>query len=131
MIYLDTSVLVALIAQDDSLHTRAVKTIEKLSGTFCLHEYVYIETLSVLATRYGMYATEKFLSYLTQGQALEFCYAENFNLKDITLLFREQSNGKLSFVDATLLYLSTDHDIVTFDKALAMAIKKRGGKPIK
>ena len=125
MILLDTNVFVALVNKSDALHSRARQAIIELQEPIYLHEHVYIETLTVLATKYGMLAVEKFVSFVAQGQVVLFLPSNASDLSSITSLFRTRSAGKLSFVDATLLYWSRSYNVLTFDKELARAIKRQ------
>jgi len=125
MILPDTNVFVALLSKDDSLHERARQAIIELQEPIYLHEYVYTETLTVLATKYGMLAVEKFVSFVAQGQVVHFLPSDTSHLSPITSLFRTHSLGKLSFVDITLLYFAHSYAVLTFDKELARAIKRQ------
>ncbi len=128
MILLDTNVFVGAIAQDDGLHEKAENALASVTEPILLHEYVYIETLSVLATRHGMDEVAKFLSLVTEQISrggIEFALSDPEQLRRMTMLFIEQSKGVLSFTDVAILYLSQYYEAMTFDKDLARSIEKQ------
>ena len=126
MTILDANVFIALLSEQDALHERAMQVVEQVSAPILLPEYIFVEILTVLAMRAGMPKVEKFLSAVV-ALPITFLPSSGELLAHSLIMFRKQPGGRLSFPDAALLYLSREHDIITFDKTLERAItgKKR------
>ena len=124
MMIVDSSVWVALYNELDSQHRKALS----FSTAFvdvAITEYVLLETSTLLLTKAGVDAAEKFLEYSLDSAEITVLYSSPEFLQETAGLFRSLENRKLSFVDISLLLLSKSHEVVTFDKALQKAIQKR------
>lgn len=117
MILIDTNVLVAYLNERDTLHDRAVKLAEKISGgnygPAIISEYIFDETVTVLSARAG------------RKQAIMFGndLLKNFDIIQVTApLFRAawwlfKGSTGLSFTDCTNIAMVKELEIciATFD----------------
>ena len=88
-------------------------------------EYVVVETCTAL-TKLGKKAdAEEFLSLVLGNRDVEI-YVRGQQFFDAVLSFyRSAFHNDLSFVDVSLLYLSAEYKVITFDRKLASAIAAR------
>jgi len=120
--FIDASVLVAAFVVDDGLHERALKELALVPRPFLIHEYVALETATVLGMRYGKDIADTFMEAVLHNADFELVPSSVAFFRETAGVFIE--NKKLSFTDAALLALSSEYQVVTFDEALGRAIKK-------
>jgi len=124
MIILDSSVWVALFNDDDSQHKKAVKVFSNLkSSPIGLPEYIILEVASVLALRANKAVSVQFIEYALENGSIDVIYSSGLFFNASVGLFKKAKN--LSFVDCSLLYLSRNNEIITFDIGLKKAIASR------
>jgi len=124
MMVLDSNVWIALYNESDSQHQRALRLSASFSNV-AISEYVLLETCTLLLTKAGPAAAEKFLAYSLDSADVTILYSSPDFFHETAHFFRRLKNKKLSFVDVSLLMLSESHKVVTFDRALVNAIKAR------
>ncbi|MDB5265011.1 MAG: hypothetical protein JWN64_582 [Parcubacteria group bacterium] len=125
--FIDTSVLISFFNEKDSLHERAQLILREIQKPLLVHEYVVLETATVLMNRVGKSSADEFMR-ITLGNAdfeLHLSSEVGFLASAETFV---QNQNKLSFVDTALLSLSGTSQIITFDEELNRAIKKRKEK---
>jgi len=118
----DSSVLVAAFHVKDSLHEQGVAALADTQKPVLVPDYVAIETAGVLALRAHDEIAKEFIRILLEGgdlQLLRLPYDHFYN----TAAYFSETKLRLSFVDCSLVVLSRDCDILTFDKVLAKAIQ--------
>lgn len=123
MMILDSNVWIAVYHAEDSQHKKALK----LTSSFrqvAIPEYVILETCTILLTKAGQDISEKFLDYVFDNREITILFSTREFFQEIIRVFREKNGKKLSAIDASLLYLSSEHEVITFDKDLEKAIKK-------
>jgi len=113
---LDSSVWVALFLDFDTQHTKAERLFLKLQGKIYLPYCVVTEVTTVLAYKHSKEQANQFISFIEQNQDIEL-------LDDIVaeeIRFYKFLQARISFVDATLLFLSKKLNtrLVTFDQQL-------------
>ena len=118
MIVLDSSVWVAFFDKDDSFHHRATQIVSSLQERIALPEYVLLEVTTVLSQKAGKSLANVFLRKITTNQDVQVLSSSQQFLDAVIHLYLSKTNGKLSFVDYALLYLSSKTRVVTFDKDL-------------
>ncbi len=129
MTIFDTNVWVAYFNLSDSQHAKALKLFRGLNNQtmLALPEYVLLETVTVLASRASKKTADQFIDYALDNQNVTVLYCSPELLRASVATFQRQSSAALSFVDAALVALSSEHAVVTFDRNLAKAIKKQRG----
>lgn len=123
MMILDSNVWIALYYEEDSQHKKALK----LAPSFrhiALTEYVILETCTILLAKVGKEASEKFLDHVFDNREIVILFSTREFFQETIRVFRGENEKKLSAIDASLLYLSGEHEVITFDKDLEKAIKK-------
>lgn len=128
MIILDSNIWVALLYNDDSLHMQAEVLLASLTGEICVPEYVIGEVCTVLLLRKDIALADQFAEKMLAQKECRIVYSNSFFVDHILHFFREHISKRLSFIDTSLLYLSQEYTVYTFDKHLAKAIKKMEGK---
>jgi predicted nucleic acid-binding protein len=117
MVIFDSSIWVGLIKQTDSQHIKANKLIENFSPPFVVPEYIALETSSVLQNSKLKTEANLFLESLKNSEMYIFLPSSKGLFQKTQEIFIEQEK-KLSFVDCSLVALSEEYDIVTFDEGL-------------
>ena len=118
----DANVWIALFKKDDSLHTRAKRLLTRLPKVG-ITEYVVVEVCSVLSMRTSKEVTDGFIHFIMGSKTVEILPSGEDLFFGTLRLFEEQKHGKLSFTDVSLLYLSREYTVLTFDKNLERAIR--------
>ncbi|PIR83552.1 hypothetical protein COU18_02610 [Candidatus Kaiserbacteria bacterium CG10_big_fil_rev_8_21_14_0_10_51_14] len=120
----DTSVLVAALSDDDALHSRGVGALRDAGKPIYVPEYVVIETVTVLAVRLAMKdSADDFIHALFHNRDLRLIPSSPAFFIAVTRYFL-LTKKRLSFVDCALATLAREHTVLTFDKALAKAIRE-------
>jgi predicted nucleic acid-binding protein len=127
MTIFDSSVWVAFFNDKDSQHKKAREAVSLAGGFTVIPEHIVSETASVLLARVSKESAEEFLEAITGNPSVKILLSEGELFWGTLMLFREKENKKLSFVDASLLFLSSKYKVVSFDKELEKAIKKLRG----
>ena len=124
MTIVDSSVLVASFLANDSQHEKAQRALKKLKNIGC-PEYVVLEVANVLHNKKEHVLASSFLTLIEASSDISILLSTPTLLAETMELFRADRFSKLSFVDAALVVLSRDNEILTFDAALARAIASR------
>lgn len=126
MVIFDSNIWIALFHTSDNQHLKAIDLVEAYTGKIKVgvSEYVMTEVCSMLLFNAGWSVVSRFIKEVIQNPEVEILYSSP-NLFSKTLkLFQQPENIQLSFIDTSLLYLARFYEVITFDKALAKAIKK-------
>ncbi len=123
MIIPDSSFWVSLFDESDSYHAQARTIAGTLIPPIWLHEYVLIETATVLAKRQGKEVTAKFILALVNNRDVILFPVSKEVLTHITKRYLTLIDKNPSFVDVALIHASEEHEIITFDKDLDKEIK--------
>lgn len=119
MIILDTNVWYAICDANDSSHSAASKLFESLEEPVLMPEYILVELLNLLVRKRGKEWTDQFLGKLLVSKDCVITPNSASFTNEVLQDFLRSERVKLSFVDHALLYLSTHHKVITFDKELA------------
>lgn len=122
-VVVDSSVLVAALHHEDALHDRGVRALESAAAPVIVSEYVAVETIGVLTARKHKPSAAVLIRALAEGGSLLFRPSTPLLFGETARYFLTTTK-RLSFIDCSLIVLSRDFDILTFDKALAKAIRK-------
>jgi predicted nucleic acid-binding protein len=122
MIVLDSSFLVAYHNRRDVHHEKAIEAMEKLVagewGPALLHEYVFLEVVTVLLARRGLDVAVRVATLLLQAREVEFVSSSDMFL-GVLDTFRGQRRTRLSFADAAIVTVARQRGarfIATFDR---------------
>ena len=118
----DSSVLVAGLHREDALHVHGKTALEESEKPILVPEYIAIETATTLIRVAGKPIADIFVRSLFDNKDILVLPSSLEQFAEAVETFLS-SNGKLSFIDCSLLALSRSHEVVTFDKVLAKAIK--------
>lgn len=130
MMILDSNVWIALYLEEDSQHKKALKLAPSFRHV-AIPEYVILETCTILLVKAGENASEKFLDYVFDNREVTVLFSTREFFQETIRVFRGENGKKLSAIDASLLYLSGEHEVITFDKDLEKAIKNHTKKNAK
>lgn len=124
---LDTSILVAAHNEDETHHERAKAILAKVAArewdAVLLHEYVFVELVTVLAARRSFAVAVRAGEWLLGSEEIEFV-ASSEDFVSVWQTFRGQPRGKLSFADASLVSLAQTRKathLASFDRDLLKA----------
>jgi len=117
----DTNIWVALFNENDA-HHKAAQELFLQNEIIYIPEYIILETTTVLQLRASKQKADLFAEMVTNTEQLEILYTTNSFFQSVLKLFQQKNDKKLSFVDCSLLLLSKDYKIHTFDEALKKAI---------
>jgi len=121
-IIFDSNVWIGYFNTDDSTHEQALKIFSKhAKDTVVVTEYVLLEVTTVLKQKIGASATNIFLKTLLQTATIKLLPSSQFFTETLAL-FLESEENNLSFIDMSLVYLSRDFLIITFDGKLSDAL---------
>lgn len=120
---LDTNVWIAYLEQSDSQHEKASRIFDLIDQKIWIPEYILLEILNVLLRKAGKKRADEFLSMLFQNRDLEIIWNSEEIRAKLLSFFLSNKLEKLSFVDQSLLFLSSNYKILTFDKELARLVK--------
>jgi predicted nucleic acid-binding protein len=122
---LDSNVWIGYFNVDDAHHKASVKLVDSIAlEQIYIPEYVLIESISVLKLRASQKQSFLCLDFFMHTPNIHIMPSVLVFSKTISL-FQTLHESDLSFVDASLLVLSAEYNVQTFDKKLASAIKKR------
>lgn len=120
----DSNVWIAYFHTTDSSHTKAEAVVAQYAGqTIVLTEYVLLEIATLLKQKIGPAQTNTILTTLLQTENILLLPSGDFFTPTLTA-FLSSHEKQLSFVDVSLLVLSADFTVVTFDRKLKNAIAK-------
>ncbi len=126
-IILDSSVWVAYLHQEDSQHGKVMKLVDTLPNATMVPTEILSEVATVLKNKRREDLANAFVrSVIIDGSSL-LVSDENL-VRRVAKTFLESGRGNLSFADITLLVLSREYRVITFDKELENAISKYSGQ---
>lgn len=118
-IFLDSSFLIALINDNDSLHKKALEYVELTEDNDCyISNLIINEVITVIGNKLGLSVAISSYDLLTSV----FNIINEYDLKDFnynTMLFYETYKTKLSFTDSSILLIMEKKGIfnlLSFDK---------------
>lgn len=122
MTVLDSNVWIAYLNKNDNQHRKAVNTFNKLDDEILITEYIILEVCSVLTMRVSKATADDFLKIVINNQDVQVLSSSNSFFHKTINYFLDYSNDNLSFVDVSLLKLSRNYELKTFDKKLKNAV---------
>lgn len=120
----DSNVWIALFNQRDATHSLAIDAKEESNFEVILPDFILAETASVLKYKAGFQIAKKFIVFVQDNEDVEIMYT-SFHFDNFIKSFLTTGRNNLSFVDSSLRALSGEFEVITFDKKLKNAIKKK------
>jgi len=121
LIVLDSSVLIAWHNDRDAHHKAATSTMGKVAagkwGEALLPEYVFLETVTVVAARRGLSAAGEVARVILGARDVEFVPCSPYFGRALDV-FRTQRGTELSFADSAIVAIARDRGaahVATFD----------------
>jgi predicted nucleic acid-binding protein len=121
-VILDSNIWIGYFNDKDSLHKQTLKIVDSASIVY-VPEYVLLESVSILKMKATPTLANFCLDVFLHTHNIHIIPSGDLFKKTITL-FQTLNDKHLSFVDLSLLALSRDYEVKTFDKKLAATIKK-------
>ena len=116
---LDSNIWISYFIIDDSNHKKASKIIEWLENeSVCITDHIIIEVSTILLYRLWKQFANDFIELIKYNTNVGIFYSNKIIFDDFINFFIINKNNKLSFVDQSLIYLSKDFEIITFDKEI-------------
>lgn len=120
-IILDSNIWIAYFDKNDSTHLAAIKVFESLNSKIFITHFLISEISTILQFKLWKDFSDLFLDWI-KDRNIEIIELEDF---DILIDFYTKNDfKKLSFIDHSLLLLSKDFEVITFDKDLNKLIKQ-------
>lgn len=127
MVIIDSNVWIAFLNKNDSNHKRADEIFNKLVDKrekIIITEYVLLEIVTVLSQKVGKKIANQFIEIAGNTKRIEIISSSADFLDEVLAFYLKQKNKNLSFVDYSLLYLSGQYEVLTFDKKLNSLLSK-------
>ena len=122
---LDSSVLIAFYAKNDSMHAEAVVLIQDIGlARILLHPFVVQETVTVLTRKAGLDMARQFIDDIFKSENVQLIHHD---IESELEVFKA-TGTKMSLTDIALANTAQIRDavLVTFDKELMRFIAARG-----
>jgi len=115
----DSGVWIAFLNKSDVSHKKAVDIFKRYEQKqVFLSEYLLLEITSVLTLQVGKKHADLFLEMVLNNQNIDILPLAKSSFFNFLNFFRSLKAENLSFVDLSLLFLSKDFHVITFDKEL-------------
>ena len=116
--FVDSSYIIALIKEDDSLHNESLKFLDILDSNECyINKLIISEVITVIGNKTDLKTASETYNLLNSTfNVVNDCYIKNFNEK--TMLYYEKFNTKLSFTDCSIITCMESENIknlISFD----------------
>ena len=123
MIILDSNIWISLLYDKDVNHNQAKELVGGLKIKIIVTEYIILETVTILTKKKSKKTADKFLEKISISDKVEILLSSKEFLDEVVGFYLKQDDRDLSFVDYSLLFLSQQLEVVTFDRKLQNAIR--------
>ena len=118
-IFLDSSFIIALVNNNDSLHNKSLEYLEIIENNECyISNLIINEVITVIGNKLGLEEAISTYDLLTSVFIIINEY-DNTDFNASNMLIYETYNTKLSFTDSSIIYIIEKEGIdklITFDK---------------
>lgn len=115
----DSNIWISFFNKDDINNSRATKILsELLNEKICLTDYIIIEVTTVLLQKASKHIADNFIEFVQNSVNINIIYSSQILFDKYLDFFKDNNFLKLSFVDQSLVFLSKDFNVITFDKEL-------------
>lgn len=126
MIVLDTSFLVSFYLSEDTNHENALKLAEQnAEETMLLSDVILFEVLTVLNYKAGISRAKEAYDELLGNKYVQFFRFTEIEKNDILAQFFAQEKSKISFADASVVYLAKrgKTKVLAFDEVILKLVR--------
>ena len=114
-----------LLYENDSQHLKAKSLNLNIANTeIHIPEYILIEVVSILKQKNQLEVARSFVQKIMIASQSMFIPSYQYFTETQSAFLNTEKNNKLSFIDTSLLVLSKEYTIITFDKQLQKEIQK-------
>lgn len=116
--FVDSSYIVALIKQDDSLHEKSLEFLDLLDSNDCyINKFIINEVITVIGNKINLGTASAAYNLLNSTfNIIDDCSIKDFNYK--TMIYYEKFDTKLSFTDCSIITCMESENIknlISFD----------------
>lgn len=116
--FVDSSYIIALVKEDDSLHEKSLEFLDLLDSNECyINDLIISEVVTVIGNKINLKTASLAYNILNSTfNIINNCSIKNFN--DITMIHYEKFNTKLSFTDCSIITCMESENIenlISFD----------------
>jgi len=119
---IDSNIWIARFDKNDSTHEVALKVFESLNSQILITQFIISEVSTILQFKLWKEYSNSFLNWILKSENIEIL--EEIESFELINFYTKNDFKKLSFIDHSLLLLSKEFEIITFDKDLNKLIKK-------
>lgn len=121
--FVDSSYIIALVNENDSLHEKALDLLKLLESNDCyISNLIMNEVVTVIGNKIDLQTSiETFNLLNTTFKSIDECHIKDFNNQ--TMIQYEKYNAKLSFIDSSIIIcmnFSNIDNLISFDKEFNM-----------
>ena len=122
-VFVDTNYFVALFNPSDALHARAIKIGKEIDAArtrLVISNFIFLETVTVLAQRRGKDTAREAGKYLLDSGGVEIIHIDEVLQRSAWEIFQALRKKDMSFVDASIIAILKVEDmscLITFDRA--------------
>ncbi len=121
---LDSNVWISFFNKNDINHKKASKILALLfKGEIYLTDYIILEVSTILLQKASKDIANSFVEFVQDAININIIYSQELLFDKYLEFFKNNNYLKLSFVDQSLVFLSKDFEIITFDKELLKVLK--------
>jgi len=121
----DSNIWIAYFHEGDSQHKKALELFKSSKYPIAISEYVIVETCNILLSKATKKIADLFLQFVLDNEDIVLFLSDESLFSETVSCFRSTEGKNLSFVDISLLCLSKECEIVTFDRKLNQELKKK------
>ncbi|MEK7648288.1 MAG: type II toxin-antitoxin system VapC family toxin [Patescibacteria group bacterium] len=125
MVILDSTVWIAYLDTKDFRHTKVHSLYHSLQDEILIPEYVMSEVCSVLASKNKKETADAFIEIAESNADIEILPSSPQFFKDVRVAFQKLRSKHFSFVDVSLMVLSSLYPVITLDVKLDKFLKKK------
>lgn len=118
-IFLDSSFIIALVNDNDSLHEKALDYLELTEANECfISNFIINEVITVIGNKLGLKIAISTFNLLVSVFNIVNEY-DNSNFNSSNMLIYEKYDTKLSYTDSSIIYIMKEegiNNLISFDK---------------
>lgn len=116
---IDSNVWISFFNKDDINNKKARELLTKLmESDIYLTDYIIVEVVTILLFKAWKDIADSFVDFANNSINVKIIYSSQVLFDRYLDFFKFNNFLKLSFVDQTLVFLSKDFDIISFDRDL-------------